>query len=79
MGGQAERLDRQFLEEVCGGVVDQRVHGVEPEGVDVELMEPAQRIVEDVPAHLPGSGTVEVDVVAPDSRCRGEIGPKRPR
>ena len=75
LGDQGERaaqvrrqrggLDRHLLEEVDLRGVLQRVHGVEPQGVDVVVLEPHPDVVEDVAAHLRRVLAVEVDQVAP--------------
>ena len=43
---QRLHLDRQLLQQVRGAVVVQRVHGVEPQPVDVEVAQPHQRVVD---------------------------------
>ena len=53
-GGQRVDLDGQLLEQVHRAVVDQRVHGVQPQPVDVVVAQPHQRVVDDVAAHLVG-------------------------
>ena len=54
---RAERLDRdrQLLEQVGRALVDEGVHGVEPQPVDVVVAQPHQRVVEDVAADLVGA------------------------
>ncbi len=73
MSRQPVDLDRQFLEQMCRRVVDQGMHGVEPQGVDVEVAEPAQRVVDDVAADLGGLGTRQVDVAPPGVGAVGEV------
>ncbi len=63
--GQPAGLDGQILEKMGGGVVDERVDGVESERVDVELAEPPQRVADDVAAHLAAVRSVQVDAAAP--------------
>ena len=46
-------------------VVEQRVHGVEAQPVDVEVAQPHQRVVDDEAPHLVAAGAVEVDGAAP--------------
>ena len=46
------RLLGELLQDVLRRVVDERVHGVEPEPVDVVVAQPHQRVVDDVAAHL---------------------------
>ena len=46
-------------------MVDQRVDGVQPEPVDVVVVQPHQRVVDDEVAHLVGLRTVEIDPVTP--------------
>jgi hypothetical protein len=50
---------------VRGPLVDQRVHGVEAQPVDVQVAQPHQGVVEDVAAHLVGVRAGEVDRAAP--------------
>ena len=69
-------LDRHLLEEVDLGGVAQRVHGVEAERVDVEVLEPHPHVVEDVAAHLGRALAVEVDQVAPGVAPGLEVGPE---
>ncbi len=73
MSRQPVDLDRQLLEQVCRRVVDQGMHGVEPQGVDVEVAEPAQRVVDDVAADLGVLGTRQVDVAPPRVGAVGEV------
>ncbi|CAB4934707.1 unannotated protein [freshwater metagenome] len=82
----AERVDLggQLLEHVGGPLVDQGVHGVQPQAVDVHVPQPHQRVVDDVPAHLVGVRPGQVDRVAPGVRPalaehREELGQVVPR
>ena len=52
LGRQRGHLVGQLGEEVRPGVVVERVHGVEAQRVDVEVAEPAQRVVDEEAAHL---------------------------
>ena len=54
-----------LLEDVHGRLVDERVHGVEAEGVDVEALEPHERVLDDEATHLVAVRAVEVDGRAP--------------
>ena len=68
----------ELLEEVHVGVVGERVHGIEPQPVDVEVPQPHQRVVEDVAAHLRRALAVEVDQVAPGVLALGlQVGPEQ--
>jgi hypothetical protein len=73
-----ERLDlhRQLLQQVHGRAVVQRVHGVQPQGVHVELVEPPQRVVDDVPPHLARLRPVQVESRPPRSVRGGEVRPE---
>ena len=60
-----------------GGRIDQRVHGIESEAVEVVVAQPHQRVVAEEPAHLVAAGAVEVDRVAPRRVVAvGEVRPK---
>ena len=63
--GESRRPRRKLREEVDGGVVDEGVHRIEPQRVDVEVLEPAQGVVDDEVAHSAAAGLVEVDGPAP--------------
>ena len=60
----ARRLG-QLGQHVHGARVEDRVDGVQPQPVDVELAHPVTRVVDEVPAHALAVGPVEVDGVAP--------------
>ncbi len=68
----------EFLENVIGGGVDQRVNGVQSQAVGVEVTHPAQCAVQDVAAHLVGIGVGDIDRlaprVAPGRQVRAELG-----
>ena len=75
--GKGRGALRELGEEVNGGVVDERMHGVEPQRVDVEVLEPAQSVVDDEVAHPAGTGLVEIDGPAPRRLVRvGEVRPE---
>ena len=67
-------LDRHLLEQVQLGLVVQRVHGVQPQPVDVVVGEPHPHVVEDQPAHLGRALAVEVHQVAPGVAALLEVG-----
>ena len=49
---ECRHLQAHLLQQVHGRVVDERVHGIEPQFVDVEVAQPHQCVVEDVAAYL---------------------------
>ena len=63
----ASRVDLfdQLGEEVVLALVDERVHGVEPQAVEVVVAQPVTRVVEQEPADRSAVGSVEVDGVTP--------------
>jgi hypothetical protein len=63
--GLAVDRGRQLLEQVDRRGVDDRVHGVQPEPVDVEVADPARRVLDRVPADGVAVGAVDVDRLAP--------------
>ena len=63
---------RDLLEDVAGAGVLERVHGVDPEAVDVEVLLPNAHIVEDVIAHPVGAEVIQVDLLAPRGGTGGE-------
>ncbi len=65
---EPEGFGGQVLEYVGGGAIDECVDRIESQRVDVEVAEPAQRVVDDVAADLGGPGTVEVHGLTPTSR-----------
>ena len=52
---------RQILQERLGGVIDDGVHGVDAQAVDVELVDPLQRVVDEEPAHVVAVRAVEIE------------------
>jgi hypothetical protein len=64
-GRQRVDLGRELLEHVGRRLVGERVHGVEPQPVDVVVAQPHQRVVDDPPAYLVGVRVVEVDALSP--------------
>ena len=46
-------------------VVEDRVHGVEAQAVEVILLEPIERVVDEEVAHRPRLGAVEIDARRP--------------
>ena len=56
---------RELRQDVGRGVVDDRVHGVEAQAVEVELLEPVERVVDEELAHRLARGSREVDGRAP--------------
>ena len=56
---------RQLLEKMARRGVDQRMHRVEPEAVEVVVAQPHQRVVAEEPADLVAAGVIEIDRVAP--------------
>ena len=67
---QRVHLDRQLLQQVQRAQVDQRVHGVQPQPVHVVLVQPHQRVVQDVAPHRAGPRAVQVDQLAPGAAAR---------
>ena len=64
--------------DVDGAAVDDRVDGVEPQAVEVEVADPALGALEHPLAHAVGAGVVEVDRLAPERLVLvGEVGPER--
>ena len=63
--GERRDLVGQLREQVPVREVDESVHGIEPQGVRVEVAEPAQDAVADPPPDLVGVLAVEVDGRAP--------------
>ncbi len=58
---------RELAQEAWIRVVDDRVHGVEPQPVEVIFLEPVERVVNEELPHDSAVGVVEVHGVAP--RC----------
>ena len=74
VGRQRRHLDRHLLEQVCRRLVGQSVHGVQPQPVDVVVLEPHPDVVEDVATHLRRPLAVEVHQVAPGVASVLEVG-----
>src|SRR5919202_1024107 len=55
----------QLLQERASGRVDDPVHGVESERVHMELLEPLQRVLDEVTANLVTAGPVEIKGPSP--------------
>ena len=49
--GPSRTRVRELGQEIGLRIVDDRVHGVEPQAVDVILLEPVQRVVDEEVAH----------------------------
>src|SRR5699024_5256504 len=80
LGGQVLHGDGQLGQQVGGGVVDERVHGVQPQRVQVEVGQPAQRVVDDERAHLAAAGAVQVHRLTPRGVVRvGEVRAELPQ
>ena len=76
VGRQRGHLDRHLLEQVHVGRVAEGVHGVDPQAVDVVVLQPHPDVVEDEPAYLARALAVEVDQVAPGVAARLEVRPE---
>ena len=68
-GGQRGHLDRHLLQQVQVGAVGECVYGVDSQPVHVIVVEPHQRVVEDVAPYLGRAVTVQVDQRAPRVRA----------
>ena len=51
----------ELLHERLRARIDDRVHGVEAQRVDVELVDPLQRVLDEEAAHVVAAGAVEVE------------------
>ena len=71
--GKGVHLGGQFLQHVAGTGVAQRVHGVQPQAIEVVVAQPLHRVVDDVAAHLVGMRAVQVEGGSPNV-ASGEIG-----
>ena len=70
-------LGREFLQEVQGPVVFQRVHRVQPQPVEVVIAEPHQRVADKKRAYLVRAGLVQVHRGTPGRHVRlGEVRPE---
>ena len=56
---------RQLLDEGDRGRIDDGVHGVEPEPVEVEVADPSDGVLDEVPPDMIAAGTRDVHRVAP--------------
>ena len=56
---------RQVLQERLGGMIDDRVHGIDAQAVDVKLIDPLQRVVNEEPAHVVAVRAVEIERQSP--------------
>jgi hypothetical protein len=72
MGCECVGFLLQLREEMTIRFVDQRVHGVKPQPVEVVVHHPVERVVEEEAAHVLAVGTIEVDGITP--RCLVSIG-----
>ena len=59
----ARQFGRELLKDVQRGVVDERMDGVKPKPVDVEVAHPAQCAFDDVGPHLVGVRSAQVDAL----------------
>jgi hypothetical protein len=62
-------LAGDLLQHVRGPLVDERVHRVQAQPVDVHVPQPHERVVHDVAAHPVGLGAGQVDRAAPGVRA----------
>ena len=65
MGRKRDGLLRELREEVMIGIVDQCMHRVESQSVDVVVLEPVPRVVQEESAYGFAVRAVEVHRVAP--------------
>ncbi len=64
----------EILQERLGRGIDDRVHGIDAQAVDVKLVDPLQRVVDEEPAHVVAVRAVEVERRTPGRRvARGEV------
>jgi hypothetical protein len=74
-GGEVFDFCGELLHEMDGGAVDELMHGVEAEAIDVEVAHPHEGVVAEEAADLVGAGVLEVDGVTPGGVVlAGEIG-----
>ena len=69
-GAPASHRRRQLVEEMRRRIVANRVHGVEAQAVEVKLVEPVQRVVDEEVAHDAAVLAVEIDRLRPTA-CDG--------
>src|SRR5690606_25840720 len=64
---RAERLDleSELLEKMNRRVIHDRMHGIDPQAVEVILGQPHERVVTEISAHLLAPIAVEVDGIPP--------------
>jgi hypothetical protein len=75
VGGDLLRGGGEVLKDVAGGEVINGVDGIEPQAVEVEVLEPHTGVVEDEPADGIGAAAVEIDGLAPGGLVLvGEVG-----
>ena len=55
----------ELLQEVGRRGVDERMHGVETEAIEMIVAQPHDGVVAEEPAHLVAAGRVEIDGVSP--------------
>ncbi len=73
--GQCRNGIGELDEQVPLPLVDERVDGVKAQGVDVEVTQPAQRVLDDERTDLFGPGGVEIDGWSPRGQvCLREVG-----
>ena len=67
-------LSGELLHEVHGGTIDELMHSIETEAIEVKVAEPHQRVVAEETADLVGASAFEVHGVAPRRAVqRGEV------
>lgn len=74
--GQGGGLGGQFLQQADRALIHESVYRIQTQYVDMEFVEPAQGVADDVAPHLVRLGTVQIQAVAPGVRSRTEIGPE---
>ena len=76
-GRERVHLDREFLKQVQGATVLERVHRVEPQPVDVVVAQPHQHVADHEGANFVGARLVQVHRRAPRRHVRGgEVRPE---
>src|SRR5437763_686873 len=56
---------REVLQKRLRGVIDDRVHGIDAQCIDVKLVDPLQRTMDEEPSHMIALLAVEVERVSP--------------
>ena len=51
----------QLSQKRIGRLIDDGVNGIEPQRIDVELVDPAQGVLDEVPPHFVAAGPFEID------------------